>query len=292
MNKEAQTQYTTMIRDLPEAERSRERLRELGPSHLSNPELIAILLRTGVKGESVLNLSTRLLSTFGGLPGMARVTYGELCSLNGVSDAKACQMLAAFELGRRLVSLHPEGRAVVRSPRDVFNLLGAEMAFLDQEHLRVILLNTKNQVLGIQGLYVGNVNTSVLRVAEVLRPAIRENCPCIIIVHNHPSGDPTPSPDDILITTQVRSSAQTMDIELLDHIIIGGQGYLRLKEKGLGFWRRPGLTGDSKGGCAPFAGVWGCPPDYPTRAGGWEISPLGWGTDNGPIDSDNDTHRR
>ena len=206
-----------------------------GPSHLSNPELIAILLRTGGKGESVLNLSTRLIATFGGLAGVARVTYGELCSLNGVSDAKACQLLAAFELGRRLVSLHPEGRAVVHSPRDVFNLLGAEMGLLDQEHLRVILLNTKNEVRGIQEVYKGNVGSSNVRVAEVLRPAVRENCPSIIIVHNHPSGDPTPSPEDILITREIRTSGDTMDIELLDHVIIAGQGHVSMKEKGLGF---------------------------------------------------------
>ena len=235
MGDESRPQYATMIRDLPQGERPRERLRELGPSYLGNPELIAILLRTGVEGESVLSLATRLVSRFGGLAGMARVTYGELCSLNGISDAKACQLLAAFELGRRLVSLHPEGRPVVSSPQDVYNLLGAEMAFLDQEHLRVILLTTKNEVRGTQEIYKGNVNSSVVRVAEVLRPALRENCPSIIIVHNHPSGDPMPSPEDIIITRQLRSSGEMMDIELLDHIIIGGHGFVSLKEKGLGF---------------------------------------------------------
>ena len=235
MTDETRLQYSTMIRDLPQAERPRERLREVGPGSLSNAELIAILLRTGRTGESVLNLSTRLLSELEGLAGMARVTYAELCTLKGVSDAKACQLLAALELGRRLVSLHPEGRATVKTPQDVVNLLGAEMEFLDQEHLRVILLNTKNEVQAVRQLYVGNVNSSIVRAAEVLRPAVRENCPSIIIVHNHPSGDPKPSPEDILITRRIRSSAETMDIELLDHIIIGGKGHVSLKEKGLGF---------------------------------------------------------
>ncbi len=232
---EARPQYATMIRDMPQGERPRERLRELGPGHLSNSELIAILLRTGSEGENVLNLATRLLSDFNGLAGMARVSYGELCSIRGISDAKACQLLAALELGRRLVSLHPEDRAVIRSPRDVFNLLGAEMGFLDQEHLRLLLLNTKNEVVGTRGIYVGNVNSSVVRVAEVLRPAIRENVPSIIIVHNHPSGDPTPSPEDILVTRHIRTSAEMMDIQLLDHIIIGNSRFSSLKEKGLGF---------------------------------------------------------
>ena len=235
MSDNTRPQYATMIRDLPQRERPRERLRELGAGHLSNPELIAILLRTGVAGESVLNLSTRLIARFEGLAGMARVTYGELCSLNGVSDAKACQLLAALELGRRLVSLHPEGRAVVSSPQDVFNLLGAEMAFLDQEHLRAVILNTKNEVIGTHEVYIGSVNSALVRVAEVLRPAVRNNCPAIIMVHNHPSGDPTPSPEDILITRRVRTNGETMDIDLLDHIIIGGQGYVSLKDKGLGF---------------------------------------------------------
>ena len=228
-------QYSTMIRDLPRGERPRERLRELGAGHLSNAELIAILLRTGVKGESVLNLSTQMLARLSGLPGMARVTYGELCSQKGISEAKACQLLAAFELGRRLVSLSPEDRAIVRSPRDVANLLAAEMGYLDQEHLRVLLLSTKGAVVGIHEVYIGNVSASLIRVAEVLRPAIRENCPSIIVVHNHPSGDPSPSPEDVLITRKIASGAEVLDIELLDHIVIGGQSFVSLKEKGLGF---------------------------------------------------------
>jgi DNA repair protein RadC len=235
MSIDGRTQYATMIRDLPQGERPRERLRELGPSYLNNAELIAILLRVGSEGESVLSLASRMLSTFGGLAGLARASYGELCALHGISDAKACQLMAALELGRRLVSLQPEDRAVIRSPQDVFNLLSAEMGFLQQEHLRVLLLNTKNEVLATQEIYKGNVNSAVVRVAEVLRPAIRENCPSIIIVHNHPSGDPTPSHEDILVTRQIRTSAEMMDIELLDHVIIGGQRYVSLKEKGLGF---------------------------------------------------------
>ena len=139
--------YATMIRDLPRGERPRERLRELGPDYLSNPELIAILLGTGIKGESVLSLSTRLLASRGGLAGMSRASYGELCAVNGISDAKACQLMAALTLGRRMVSMHHEDRASISSPQDVFNLLGAEMSLLEQEHLRVLLLNAKNEVL-------------------------------------------------------------------------------------------------------------------------------------------------
>ena len=241
MQNSGETQYTTMIRDLPQDERPRERLRQYGPSHLSNAELIAILLRVGSAGESVLNLSARVLSMYGGLGGVARASYGELCDLHGISDAKACQLLAALELGRRLASLHPEDRAVIRSPQDVFNLMSAEMGFLVQEHLRVLLLNTKNEVLATHEIYKGNVNSAVVRVSEVLRPAVRENCPNIVIVHNHPSGDPTPSPEDILVTRQIRTCAEMMDIELLDHIVIGNQRFVSLKERRLGF--NEGSTG-------------------------------------------------
>ena len=168
MEDQGRLQYTTMIRDLPRGERPRERLKEAGPNSLSNAELIAILLRTGVGGESVLTLSTRLLARYEGIAGLARTSYGELCALKGISDAKACQLLAAFELGRRLVSLSPEDRTIVRSPRDVFNLLSAEMGFLEQEHLRVLVMSTKNEVKGIHEVYKGNVNASIVRVAEVL----------------------------------------------------------------------------------------------------------------------------
>ena len=240
MADQTEPQYSTMIRDLPRTERPRERLRDAGPGALSNAELIAILLRTGSGGESVLALSTRMLSRFDGLSGMARVAYSELCSLKGISEAKACQVLAAFELGRRLVSLSPEDRTIIRSPRDVSLLLAAEMGFLEQEHLRVLLLSTKSEVRGIQEVYVGTVNASFIRVSEVLRPAVQANSPSIIVVHNHPSGDPSPSPEDILITRKIASAGQMLDIELLDHIIIGGQTYLSLKEKGLGFGNESG----------------------------------------------------
>ncbi len=186
-------------------------------------------------GDAVLELSTHLLAGLGGLSGLGRASFGELSSVHGISEAKACQLLAALELGRRLVSLSPEDRAVIRSPQDVANLLAVEMGFLDQEHLRVMLLSSKNEVLGIQGVYVGNVNASIIRVAEVLRPAVRENCPAIIMVHNHPSGDPSPSAEDIMITRKIVASAESMDIDVLDHVIIGRRGHVSLKSKGLGF---------------------------------------------------------
>ncbi|MBM3943605.1 MAG: JAB domain-containing protein [SAR202 cluster bacterium] len=225
-----------MIRDLPQEDRPRERLRQYGPRYLSNAELVAILLRTGIKGENVLALSSRLLARRGGLAGLGRSTYAELCSQRGLSDAKACQVLAALELGRRFVSLAPEERTTIQGPQDVANLLAGEMAALDQEHLRVLLLNTRHQVLSIQEIYVGNVNTAVVRPAEVFRPAVRDNAPAIIVVHNHPSGDPRPSQEDAAITQDLAQGGRLLGIELLDHVVIGsGNRFVSLKERGMGF---------------------------------------------------------
>ena len=224
-----------MIRDLPAAERPRERLLHYGASALSNAELIAILLRTGLEGESALGVAQRLLSRFSGLRGIATASYGELSAERGISDAKYCHLVAALELGRRLASVSVEDRVVIRSPQDVANLLMAEMSLLSQEHLRVLLLTSKNQVLGVHNIYVGTVNTSLVRAAEVLRPAIRDNCPAIILVHNHPSGDPAPSTQDVDLTRQLHEASQVLNIDLLDHIVIGHHGFVSMKEKGLGF---------------------------------------------------------
>lgn len=228
--------YSPTIRELPQGERPRERLKEYGAKHLSNTELVAILLRTGMQGENVLSMSSRVLMQFDGLSGLGRSTFGELCALRGLSEAKACQLLAALELGRRSVSLSPEERVSINSPQDVANLLMGEMSMLDQEHLKVLLLNTKNEVLNIQEIYVGNVNTSVVRPAEVLRPAVRENAPSIIVVHNHPSGDPTPSQEDISITKELVAAGKLLGVELLDHVVIGNRNrFVSLNEKRLGF---------------------------------------------------------
>ena len=177
-----------------------------------------------------------MITRFQGLAGLARASYSELCAEHGISEAKASQLLAALELGRRYASLQPEETPVITSPQDVANLLMGEMSYLAQEHLRVVLLNTKNQVVGISQVYVGNVNSSVIRSAEVVRPAVRQNCPAFIVVHNHPSGDPTPSDDDIAVTRQLADAAALLDIEMLDHVVIGsGNRWVSMKDKGLGF---------------------------------------------------------
>ena len=227
--------YSTSIRELPSEERPRERLLALGAGSLTNSELIAILLRTGVRGESVLSLAIRLLSECSGLRGLLQASVAEICTLKGVNEAKAAQVVAALELGRRAASVAPEERARVRTPEDIYNLVGAELAHLPQERLCVVLLSTKQEVLRVHHVYQGTVNSASVRVAEVLRPAIKENCPNFVVVHNHPSGDPTPSPEDIRITHRLVASAATMDIDLQDHLVIGTRGFVSMKQQGLGF---------------------------------------------------------
>ena len=188
MEKSKAVEYHPMMRDLPTGERPRERLRDRGAPYLSNAELLAIILRTGISSENVLDLATRLLAHFNGLAGLSHATYGELCSIRGLGEAKAAQVKAALEMGRRLLSLQDQEQVTVRSPEDVANLLMAEMSLLEQEHLRVVLLNSKNRVLSISEVYKGSVNSSQVRAAEVFHDAVRENCPAVVIVHNHPSG--------------------------------------------------------------------------------------------------------
>jgi DNA repair protein RadC len=231
----AAANYRLTIHDFPLGERPRERLKHYGAAALSNAELLAILLRVGSPGENVVALSTRLLSEFGGLPGLARASFNELATIKGVNTAKIAQLKAALELGRRLLLASPDLRPQITSPADAANLLMLEMGGLEQENLRTILLDTKNRVLTSPTIYVGNVNSSIIRVSEVFREAVRENATAIIVAHNHPSGDPTPSPEDVQVTRSIVEAGTLLGIEVLDHIVIGHQRFVSLKEQGLGF---------------------------------------------------------
>jgi len=229
--------YHPLIREMPSDERPRERMRLRGPGALTNPELLAILLRTGSKGENVVSLATRLLTFFEGVDALGRASFAELCAQKHVGPAKASQILAALELGTRIMSSRPE-RKFIRCPEDVYSLLGAEMAMLEQEHLRVILLNTRNQAVATREVYKGNVHSAIVRVGEVFKDAVREGCPSLIVVHNHPSGDPEPSPDDASLTGQLEEAGRLLGIEVADHIVIGRNGIVSLRERGLGFGRK------------------------------------------------------
>jgi DNA repair protein RadC len=223
------------ITDLPEIERPRERLEKLGAHALTNAELIAILLRVGVRGENVVQVGQRLLQKFGGISGLHRTPFEELCQERGMGKAKTAQLKAAIELGRRLALESPEERPTITSPADAAALVSYEMAALEQEHLRVFLLDTRNRVLDIVEVYKGSVNSAQVHVGEVFKAAIRRNAAAIIIVHNHPSGDPTPSPDDLAVTRAVAQAGKLLSIDVLDHLIIGQGRWVSLKERGLGF---------------------------------------------------------
>ncbi len=222
---------------MPWEERPRERLRLRGSSALSNAELLAILLRTGSTGENVLTLAGRLLSRFKER-GLEHASLAEMCEVKGIGEAKGVQVLAALELGRRMVSARPEPRTPIRSKEDVWALLGPDMALEQQEHLRVVLLNTRHQVTGVRQVYKGSVHSVVVRIADLFRDAVREGCPNIIVVHNHPSGDPHPSREDAALTAQILETGRLLGIEVLDHVIIGRNGPVSLKELGTGFERR------------------------------------------------------
>lgn len=223
------------VREMPNDERPRERLERYGASTLQNSELLAILLRTGLPGENVIDLSTRLLRDFGGLAGLVSADLAELTKAHGLGPAKATQLKAALEIANRLAALGPEQRPQIREPGDVARLLMLEMAYLAQEQLRVLCLDTKHHVIAQHTVYQGTINSSAVRAAEVFRPAITRACLSIIVVHNHPSGDPAPSPEDVRTTQQLREAGALLDIELLDHIIIGRHQHVSLKERGLGF---------------------------------------------------------
>jgi DNA repair protein RadC len=223
------------IMDLHESDRPRERLAALGPQALSNAELLAILLRVGVRGENAVSVGQRLLNQFRGLTGLHRAPFEDLKKQHGLGEAKASQIKAAIELGRRLPLESPEERATINSPADAAALVQYEMSALEQEHLRVILLDRRNRVMETAEVYRGSVNSSQIRVGEVFREAIRKNASALIVIHNHPSGDPTPSPDDVAVTRAIVQAGKLLDVEVLDHLVIGQGRWVSLKERGLGF---------------------------------------------------------
>jgi DNA repair protein RadC len=228
--KRTKLDYHATVRDLPTNEGPRERLLHFGPQALSMAELLAIILRTGSRGDNALELANKLLAKYGGLPGLVRADFRELCTEHGMGEAKSAQVKAALEIGRRLASVQVDTRYRISTPADAANLVMLDMAYLDTEQLRILLLDAKSQLVEKASLYQGTANSSVLRAAEVFRPAIIRNCPGLILCHNHPSGDPTPSPDDIETTRQLVEAGRILDIELVDHIIIGHQRFVSLKE--------------------------------------------------------------
>lgn len=227
------------IREMPAAERPRERLAARGAAGLTAAELIALLWGSGTRGRSAVDLASDAITAHDDLAGLARASELELAGLPGVGPARAAQVVAAFELGRRLLADWPSGRWSIRGPSDIADRLILQMGRLEREELRVVILDTKNHVLRVQTVYQGNVSSSLVRVGELFRDAVRVNAAGVILVHNHPSGDPTPSPDDLHLTAEALAAGRLLDIALLDHLVIGHDAFVSLRDRGIAF-DRPG----------------------------------------------------
>lgn len=221
-----------LLKELPAESQPGYRLEQMGAPSLSDAELLALYLWT----PDALSLAIELLGRFGSLHGVAEATVQELQQVKGIGPQSARNLKALLEVARRLNRV-PERIARVCSPADAANLVMWDMARLEQEELWVILLDTRNQVISVERLYKGSLNSTVVRVSEVFRQAIRCNAAGIIVVHNHPSGDPSPSPEDVAVTRKLVQSGDALDISLIDHVIIGKGRFVSLKERGLGFER-------------------------------------------------------
>jgi DNA repair protein RadC len=221
------------------ADPPRERLLANGVAALSGSELISVVLAKGSPSGSASEIAQRLLGIHDTLADLARADPLELVGIPGVGPARAAQLAAAFELGRRSIQNgHTQGQWTIRSPRDVSERLILEMGHLEREELRVLVLNAKNVVLRCVTVYQGNVSGALVRVGELFRDAVRVNAAGLILVHNHPSGDPEPSPDDLTLTGETIAAGRLLDIAVLDHVIVAASVFVSLRDRGVQFDRR------------------------------------------------------
>lgn len=224
-----------MVKDLPEDEKPREKLLAKGVQSLSNAELLAILLRTGTKTESVIRIAEKLLKEYetNGLASIANLAPGDFSKIKGIGNVKAITVIAAIELGKRLAENPTRNSYIIHSPQDVANYMMARLRYETKEHFVIMLLNTKNHVLAVPTISIGSLSASIVHPREVFREAIQHAAAAMILIHNHPSGDPKPSKEDLAITDKLVKAGEVMDISVLDHIIIGDNKYISLKEERL-----------------------------------------------------------
>ena len=221
------------IHDLPTSERPRERLQKLGVDALSAQEILALILGRGIAGESVMVTAQRLLSQFGNLKGLAGASVEELSQVKGIGLAKASQIKAAFELANRLEGPETGDKPLVKTPEEVVNLVRSRLKGKKKEYFLALLLDTRNQLIKVAEISIGSLDTSIVHPREVFKEAISASAASAIFVHNHPSGDPTASEDDIKLTKRLAEAGEIIGIDVLDHIIIGDKNYLSLKREGL-----------------------------------------------------------
>lgn len=222
------------IKDMPLNERPREKLYKYGSKSLSNAELIAVIIRTGSRNETAIQISQNLISMDKkGIGFLSDASFEELTSVKGIGKCKAAQIISAIELGKRIAAQGGEDKIKVTSPTDIVNLIMEEMRFLKKEHFRIAILDTKNHIITIEEISIGNLNSSIVHPREVFNIAIRRSANSIILIHNHPSGDPTPSREDINITNRLIEAGSIIGIRVLDHIIMGNNRYLSFKERNI-----------------------------------------------------------
>lgn len=219
---------------LPVGERPRERLFERGEDFLSDGEILAILLQTGIAGRGSLDLARDLLVRFGGLPGLARASWREVAAIRGMGPAKAARIQAAVALGRRAQPTPLDRYGPFRGARDVYERLRSRVAGKEKETFYSLLLDSKNRLIREEAVSVGTLTASLVHPREVFRGAIRESAASLIVAHNHPSGDPSPSAEDLEVTARLRSAGEVIGIPILDHVILGAGSYTSLAERGLG----------------------------------------------------------
>ncbi|MDD5008699.1 MAG: DNA repair protein RadC [Syntrophorhabdaceae bacterium] len=226
---------TFTVRDLPRSERPRERLLKFGADKLSSQELLALVIGRGVSKRSVMTIAQELVARFGSIQGISNATIEELSRIKGIGTAKAAQLKAAFELGKRQ-ELEKETLYEgydIKDPQGVVRAVRGTIQDKAKEHFKLILLNTRNKIIGLSTVSIGTLNASLVHPREVFKDAIRHSASSVVIAHNHPSGDPEPSEEDLKITRRLVESGKILGIEVLDHIIIGKDTFVSLKTKGL-----------------------------------------------------------
>ncbi|MDQ2798797.1 MAG: DNA repair protein RadC [Armatimonadota bacterium] len=221
------------MKELPAEERPRERLHAYGAQALTTAELIAILIRTGNQERSAVSLGEFLLAEFGSIKGVAGASLEQLAAVKGLGEAKAAQIKAAIEFGNRLALFTDSAKPSIGGPRDVANLLMPDLRYQKKEHLKSLLMDTKNRVIGVRTVSIGDLSSSIVHPREVYKDAVVASAASIIVAHNHPSGDPTPSSEDVAVTKRLIQAREIMGIDLLDHIVIGDGTFVSLKERGL-----------------------------------------------------------
>jgi len=229
----SERQYTSMtIHDLPASERPRERLQKFGAEALSAQEILALILGRGIAGESVMVTAQRLLSKFGSLKGVAGASLEEMAQIRGIGIAKASQIKAAFELANRLDGYSESDRPVLKTPDDVSALVQGRLRGKKREHFLALMLDTRNQLIKVAEISVGSLDSSIVHPREVFKEAVSASAAMVIFVHNHPSGDPEASEDDIILSRRLAEAGEIMGIDVLDHIIIGDRKFLSMKREG------------------------------------------------------------